>query len=166
MKHLSSKFRFRLSTLLTVLILAGIPISWYVARAERQKNIVAWLHNFHGDDLEIWYDYQGDSGGWDASVKPAPDWLVNLVGLDYFATVTFVKVRGIKDVSKLTSLKRLESLYLYDYDNDLEPIHKFKRLEMFALNGGKVWDWAHRLDHCRTRSCSMPCTALGLLRHP
>jgi hypothetical protein len=70
---------------------------------------------------------------------PVPQWLHDLLGVDYFATVRFVNLDRdeITDVTPLENLPGLEGLALMNFvhdGTDLTPIMSLGRLKELHLN--------------------------------
>src|SRR5262245_17156491 len=75
---------FSVRTLVLVTAAIAVWLGMLVRNAEKQRRAVARLQEL---GASVRYDYQ------DANIKaspPGPNWLRNLIGDDYFCTVTFV----------------------------------------------------------------------------
>lgn len=109
--------RFSLRTMVLAVTLFCIWLGVTANRANRQRRAVETIKS-HGGYVR--YDYEADEHGGiaaHAAPPPGPDWLRNLIGLDYFATVVMVGVdsqNGSVDdsVAALTDLPDLRSLTL------------------------------------------------------
>jgi len=107
-------YQFHLWHLFVLVLIVAIPCSWFacrMAKAKRQKEAVRMITAATG---EIIYDYQFGPDGispLDVNV-PGPQWLRNLVGLDFFADVTYVAFTGGGEFSDLSVnyLAQLEDL--------------------------------------------------------
>jgi hypothetical protein len=108
-------FRFGLRTILIAVTLFCIWLGITANRANRQRRAVATIRKAGG---EVWYDYECDDNGKlipNASSPPGPNWLRNLIGIDYFATVVDIRIpneKGANDdsfaaVAELSQLRRL-----------------------------------------------------------
>lgn len=94
MKALLVRFlRFRLRTLMVVVTLCCLYLGLVVRKAEQQKEAVAWIKQSIGSSAEIVYDYEltGTATRNIAAIRPGPDWLRKLIGIDYFADVVSVR---------------------------------------------------------------------------
>ncbi len=132
-------FRFGIRTFLVVVVGLSVWLAWFVYRVERQKNAVAWVIENGGS---VVYDYEMNADGVDDEPDlPAPKWLVNLIGIDYFSSVVDVMIQGthsgdrlVLDLSPLQGFPRLESLYLASVDSaDWSPISKLENLYELIL---------------------------------
>ena len=98
--------RYSLRTMLVVVTVACVLLASKVRQAERQREVVAWVEKMGG---EVAYDYQPKIGSifWlDANRKdepPGPRWLVDLIGVDFFSTVSGVRLDG----TQVTDLTRM-----------------------------------------------------------
>jgi len=86
--------RFSMATMFVFATIVCIVLGLVVRVAERQKRAVEALRSL--DVVTIYYDYELDE---DLKLKqdaerPGPDWLRNLIGVDYFATVVYVELSG------------------------------------------------------------------------
>jgi hypothetical protein len=110
---LHRKFQFGISTLLLLTCAVAVSCSWFTCRmqkAKRQKEVVAEIVRWRG---AVGYDYQFDPLGNMMFVRPpGPEWLRNLVGIDFLANVVYVHYYGPRitdaattDLPKLTDLR-------------------------------------------------------------
>ena len=79
----------------------------------------------------------------DDAQPPGPEWLRELIGVDYFAEVQKVDLqnRGVSDVTPLASLTKLEYLGLHGTDlGDLTPLAKLTNLKTLYLSCTPVFD--------------------------
>lgn len=130
-----------------VFIIIGVACGWYVKCAERQRGILTWLKEQHGlEDSDVAYSYQHTPGEnivpANENLKPeTPKWILDLLGEDYFLTVTILSVVGVKDLRRLTGLSELEILVLEDCElRDLSPLENLTELHTLCLVGGVARD--------------------------
>ena len=91
----------------------------------------------------VGYSYEiGDMGGLIPNPDPpGPDWLCELIGVDYFATVTSVGMNGVqaKDLSSLATLTKLRFLSAgFNSIADLAPLAQLTNLEILQLDNTQV----------------------------
>ena len=129
------RFQFSIRTLLVLTVAVALPCSWLgveMEKAEWQRETVASIQRTGG---QVYYEHQFDSSGeriplgdvvYDNALdeygnpipgdeapgaeKPAPTWLRQLLGDDFFRTAVEASAGtddGLKLVSSLTGLKRL-----------------------------------------------------------
>jgi hypothetical protein len=96
--------QFSLRTLVLAITLVCIWLGFTANQAKRQKRAVEALR---ATGATILYDYQvNEYGGHDLSKPspppPGPDWLRNLIGLDYFATAARVDLHPQDDITDET----------------------------------------------------------------
>jgi hypothetical protein len=139
-------YQFSLRSLLLLVTLFACFMSWFTVKmhqAKKQKEIVELLidkqNNFR-------YDYQIDSSGnvFDDAKPFAPEWLVNWLGIDFFANVVSIDQFGkgfrpgvIEDLVYLPKLKELRFSTNID-DKDLEYIGKLKSLEFLDISSFEI----------------------------
>ena len=110
-------FRFSLRSLLLLVVLVAIPLGWKVNRVRNQRMVVAEIEKLHG---QMYYDYQRNFiGGSTSAAPPGPNWLRDILGVDYFADVVHVNVSGPQVTDKtLARLLSLPHLQLLGVDSD------------------------------------------------
>ena len=101
-------FRFRLRTLLVFVSIMCVVFGIMTSRAQVQRRVTAAIKESGGI---VEYDYQLRQSGIPRQnpVAPGPEWLRKLLGIDYFATVVYVKETRVDDLS-IKSLSQLPSL--------------------------------------------------------
>ena len=127
-------FQYSLRSLLLVMLLASIAMSWVAVRmqkARKQKEAVEEIKKSRG-----WVEYH-----------PGPAWLRNLLGEDCFATVVHVSLHSqITDAGFLKHLKGLTQLQQLDLngtpvtDASLEHLKGLTQLQQLDLGGAQVTD--------------------------
>ena len=111
-------------------------------RASQQRTVVRWITKSGGS---VDYDFQlrGSAPFTGYAKPPGPKWLRELIGIDYFADVASVNLNGrpIADLSPLSSLKRLEELYLENTNvSDVSPLSDLTRLRRLDLGFTQIRD--------------------------
>ncbi len=150
--RLKRLLRMSLRTMLLVVGVLCVVLALKVRQAERQKEAVAWVienGGGYGYGYEFDEDYR-DGDKWnprpakDEIQPPGPEWLRNLIGVDYFATgvrVLFPETPKSSDLSPLAKLPELRTLYLAGTNvNDLSPLADLPRLEYLRLSNTPVSD--------------------------
>ena len=134
-------FRFSLRTFLIVLTIFCVWFGLYLYRVEQQREAVKWVLGHGGT---VYYDYELDDKYFDGDSHPtAPKWLLNMLGVDFFSTVTQVSDFNTEliDVTMLADLTKLEFLLL---DNtqvcDLTPLVGLTNLRFLDLSDTQVSD--------------------------
>lgn len=138
--------RFSLRTMLVVVTVLCVVLAWKVRQAERQKAAVAWLLEAGGN---VTYDFELDSEGRriPGAELPGPEWLRELVGVDYVATVIGVDFRTFvfegTDLSPLATLSSLHWLFLANNGTtDLSPLEAMTDLENLWIERTQVTDFS------------------------
>ncbi len=143
-------FRFSLRTLLIVVLLLSLPLGWFALKmreAEKQRKAVEAIEKAGGT---VWYDYQEDESGMLMAElePPAPTWLRELVGEDFFSDVIVVSFVDAPEVGNAALehfkvLTRLKWLLLYGTqvtDVGLENLSGLAELESLNIDAAHVTD--------------------------
>jgi len=162
-------FQYSLRTLLLVMFLTSIGLSWFAVRlqqARRQREGVEEIKKLGG---VVCYDYEAHQSG----KPPGPGWLRKLLGDDFFAEVDLVQVSndaamehlnglprlsavvcdtrvtdvGLEQLKGLTQLRELYLEYLDVTDIGLEHLKALTQLQALYLSGTRVTDAG--LDHLK-----------------
>ncbi len=135
--------RFSLRTFLALVLIFGVWLGLLVHRVNKQREAVAWVKEMGG---RVLYKYETDDFASflnNNADPPGPDWLRNLIGLEYFANVSSVYLENstATDISPLAHLASLEQLFL-DGANvaDLSPLASLDNLERLSLRQTDVSD--------------------------
>jgi hypothetical protein len=159
-------FRFSLRTLLVVLTALCLLLGYKVRHVQQQQAAVAWVQQMHG---VVTYDFEVNGSGAPVpyAQPPGPNWLRQLIGVDYFASVVGVNLTNplVNDVTPLATLLSLKELCVQNTAvSDLSPLAKLTRLERLRLISTPVTDVsmvptltklrALRLGYCRITSLS------------
>jgi hypothetical protein len=136
--------RISVRGLIVLVLLAGFGLGWLVRSANIQRTAAAAIKNARGTVL---YDWEFRNGTHILAGKPwAPDWLVRLVGVDYFGHVTSAHIwasspQASAALAKVEHLTRLERLGLTsDLVDDDALIHLkgLTKLEYLDLSSTHV----------------------------
>jgi hypothetical protein len=141
-------FQFSLRTLLIGVTLLAVLLGVISFRANRQRMAVEAIKKLDG---KVAYDFETNEEGWDVrddARPPGPNWLRNLIGVDYFATVVAVKINTTKDtddgsVAVIRELPHLRSLVLTGpnvTDSTLDHLKGLIELRGLYLFGTQVTD--------------------------
>lgn len=131
-------WRYSLRSLLVLTALTGIVCACWVVPVERQKSAVAAIREAGG---HVSYN----TGEADLA-HPAPQWVVDLLGIDYVEQPkwAFVAMDGTR--SALPNIGRLESLQAVNVigasvgDQDLTPLGELPHLRFLNLGGTRAGD--------------------------
>ena len=128
-------FRLCLRAFLVLMTVGCIWLGWLVHRANQQRHAVQWVMELNGSLVR--YDFELNSKG--QSIRdgepPKPEWLRNLVGIDYFANVVMVFLHStqVSDVTPLANLTKLRLLDLNDTQvGDVAPLANPNNSRMFV----------------------------------
>jgi hypothetical protein len=143
------RFQYSLRSLMLVVFLASLGMSWYAVmakRARQQKEVVAEIRKRGGGVL---YDFEAKRlDAWASPpVLPRPAWLRDIVGVDFLATVIGVSFCGApstdEDLKLVKRLPRAQLLYLESTrvtDVGLEHINGLAELRVLDLLATQVTD--------------------------
>ncbi|QDT03063.1 hypothetical protein K227x_14420 [Rubripirellula lacrimiformis] len=131
--------RFSLRTLLITTAVIAVLLALPTRRAIFQKRGRAWVASQNGH-VSFSYKYNALTDQWDHNAAlPAPEWLINTLGIDFFDTVDTVVLDNmtVKDLSPITNLQNLRQLAVYiDIDDSLDfsPLAELPKLELVYLD--------------------------------
>jgi energy-converting hydrogenase Eha subunit A len=139
------RFQFSIPYLLVLTVVVAFPCSWLaveIKAAYEQKEVVDAIVGVHG---AICYDYESDASRGPARrpQPPAPEWLQNLLGTDFFASVASVDCPNEITEAQMAGLTRLQILRLSDTritDAALAHLAGLPRLESLGLLRTRVTD--------------------------
>ena len=144
-KHKRRWFRFSLKTFVVLLTVFCVWLGLMVHRVNKQKEAVQWVKGHGG---QVLYDFQSDHHITlldlaDDTAPPVPDWLRELIGIDYFTDVVFVDLNDTK-VEDIEPLRDLSQLQVLSLDRtqvmDFEPLRELTRLQTLSLGSTQVSD--------------------------
>src|SRR5438045_2714246 len=142
-----SRYQFILRTMFVVATIASVVFGWLcykVRQAQQQKTAVEAIKNLRGT---IMYDYEVDQDGEfheDDPKLPAPIWLIETLGDDFFVNVTKVEVSDRFTDNDLIHLQGLPTLtclilkYAHVTDSGLAHIQGFPQLLRLDLTGTQI----------------------------
>jgi Leucine Rich repeat len=137
-------FQFSLRALMIAVTLLCVAMSVVSSQASRQRRAVERIKAVHGI---VDYGYQLDAElrpRTDDPAAPGPDWLRNLIGIDYFATATAVRVNLGSDellaaAGELPHLRLLQVACISNVsDRGLEHIEGLAELETLYLASNTI----------------------------
>jgi hypothetical protein len=150
--------------------------------ARRQKEAIDWVLKYGG---HVRYDWERDL---EASNLPGPEWLHNLIGVDYFQKVVSVDLTrvppfmqsrrrrdsrpqlSITDVSVLRKLPHLEVLRLrFNQVEDISPLRSLKELKDVNLADNRITDCTpllglHQLNNIQVQNNPLSAEMIDKLR--
>lgn len=129
-----------------LVVLVGLGyVAAKMPEARRQERAVASVRQL---GAWVFYDCRyHPSGGLANARAPGPDWLHNLLGIDFFGTVTGVKLTEVGQLEGLGDLEFLSRPCPRVNDASLTPLREFRDLQWLALNQAKITDAG--LEHLR-----------------
>jgi hypothetical protein len=152
-KHKLRWYQYSLRTLLLVMTLACVGMSWVAVKMKQARDQHAAVEAIKKLGGVVFYDYEADRN--DPSPQPpGPTWLRRALGDDAFVNVTVVYLvnSGVNDaeLEHLKGLPQLGVLSLYGTkvgDAGLENLKGLSHLREMSLCGTKVGDAG--LEHLR-----------------
>ena len=127
--------RLSLRTFLALLTVGCVWLGLVINQVHERRNVIQWITDLGG---VVYYDYELPERGnviKDAR-PPAPDWMCNLVGIDVFANVVYVRLKSdrLRDVTPLTELEHLRVLILESpHSVDVLPLADMETLEWLVV---------------------------------
>lgn len=163
--------QFRLRTLLIVVLLLSLPLSWFgtrLARAGKQREAVVAIKRLGGSVVYDWEDASSSS-----AAKPPSSWLRTLLGDDFFDTIVRVEFwdpcvtnADLKHVDVLTELQTLVLFSTHVTDSGLVHLEHLSELRTLSLLCRQTTDTGlehlHGLDKLQHLCCSSTVTDAGL----
>jgi hypothetical protein len=150
--------QFQLRTVLIFTTLVAAAFAWWSHSARQQREAVASLRNVNARVYYGYCDTTGTRNISDSGIGAWPQWLVDRLGVDYFAAATYVDLGswehrhpqlGIRRTAIDGALVHLESLprltdlnlgYTDTSDSGLSHVRNLTELEGLGLNGTLVSD--------------------------
>jgi hypothetical protein len=135
-------YQYSLRTFLLLITVFAIWLGWLTNEARKQREAVAWVEETSG---WVFYDYEFKADGTyiQNAEPPAPEWVLQILDIHYFADVTCVDffTSEINDLRPLAGLKDIERLALYNVPvSDLTPLAELNNLQRLSLIGTDVRD--------------------------
>jgi internalin A len=130
--------RFSIRGLIVLVLLMGLGLGWMVRSAHTQRDAVAAIRKAGG---LVKYDWEWSNGYDISGGKPwAPQWLLDLIGVDFFGHVTSVWLQpaptdgAIAEVGRLTQLERLQLVGRFFSDGELSHLKGLTKLSNLCLS--------------------------------
>jgi hypothetical protein len=137
MPPIKKLLRFSLRAFLVVLTLICLCLGLIIGPAARQRDAVAWVRAFGG---VVVYESESDES---VAAGPRLQWLSELIGRDYFDTVTEVAIVGkrLTDIRQLAGLPRLKQLNLAgNRIDDISPLRSLVGLQRLNIDANRIAD--------------------------
>ena len=135
--------RISIRTLLILITVFGVWLAVQANSAHRQREAVAWV-KANGGHVRYDWEYDGDFNPFKQKAEhPAPKWLRDLVGDEYFQDVVGVASIEVEvtDLTPLGNLKKLEELDISETQvTDFTPLENLTNLKRLWLDGTPVTD--------------------------
>ena len=131
--------RISLRTTLVAFTVLCVSLGWYVYRVGKQQTAARWILENRG---QVVYAFENETQLSDSrSPSFVPKWLFDVLGADYFSSVT--EVNGLQtdlsDIAPLAALTKLEILNLDDTQvTDLTPLANLTELVSLSLSNTPV----------------------------
>ena len=142
--HWRRLFQYRLRTLLILTTIIAVALGWWSHKARQQREAVAALEKV---GARITYDTSLPGTGEMIAPPQWPQWLLNNVGVDYFASVEELSLSNTQAtdtaLEHLKHLTALQRLWLYNTqvtDSGLEHIKGLTALQELNLTYTQVTD--------------------------
>ncbi len=149
------RFQFTVRSLVVLVVAVAVPCCWLAVKlrkAERQRQAVEAVEAMREAGGWVMYDYEFDESGVYTGRKaepPAPAWLRELLGVDFFADVVGVHSLyatelgdvGLEHFKELTELRHL--MLFRDTqvtDVGVEHLKSLTKLEMLSLQATQLTD--------------------------
>ena len=124
--------RVSLRALMVLVALLCLPLAWWANKAQVQKETVFRLREL-GNEVIYRHDTDVDGKG----KVDAPEWLVDLLGIDFFSTPTvlYLSVCTNDDLLAASRLKHVRKITLLDKRADeLSPLKRMKLDKLILFN--------------------------------
>jgi internalin A len=140
------RVQFTVRRMIALISIIGCGLGWVVHRAHVQRDAVAAIRRAGGYVRYDWM-FPGDRYNPNATV-PAPKWLVDLIGIDYFGNVVWVIFRIGKggsdaELAQAATFDRLGVLVVHSSritDAGLEHLRSLTGLGDLCLRNSKISD--------------------------
>ncbi len=134
------------------MVVVSVVLAFVVKRAHSQKEAITWATRTGG---YVFYSFEVDSqdrliGHFDSNnqfltdaTPPGPAWIRDWIGVDYFAPIIAVHVRGeaVDDLSPVTSLSDLQGINILRTNiSDLSPLSTLTNLKLVWIKDSPVQD--------------------------
>lgn len=139
------RLQYSLRVVLFIGLVIGLLLTFPVRRVIKQKAGRDWVAAQNGH-VVFGYQFNSETGAYDHRAEPpAPRWLIEVVGIDWFTTVEAVTLdnRTVEDLKPLQNLKSLKSLaIMIDIDDELDfrPLTRLSHLQNLQLDYSNISD--------------------------
>ncbi len=130
--------RFSLRSSLLAIALVAVWLAWFVPRVQRQQAAVEWMESF---DRTVFYSHMRKPQG--QRDPPAPQWLIDIFGIDAFATIDMVWLddRPVGDISMVRNLPNVNHFELTNGElTDLSPLAGLTKLKHIGVSKNQISD--------------------------
>ena len=136
--------QFRLRTLLLLVLLVSVGMSWFTVKLHRARRQRAAVEGILKSGGRVMYDYNYEEDGTpilDVD-PPGPAWLQKMLGVDFFGDVETVLLTSDAGIEHLGALRSLEMADLDgpevtdDTIKRLTAVGRFRRLRLFRTGVG------------------------------
>ena len=137
--------QFRLRTILIATSLLSLILGFWGYRTSQQISVVEWVDSNGGT---VGYDFH--SGNDRFGVPATPRWLIDVAGLDPFASILVVDLSesDVVDIQQLSRLPYLRRILLNNSRvSDISPLSNINRLIELDLEGTPVTDFSPIKNH-------------------
>ena len=115
------RVQFSVRSLLLFVLAASVASSWLTAEMRSARRQAALIRDLEKAGGRVFYSYEWDGERFTRAPAPGPSWLRNMIGIDYFTTVSLATVQAdratdaesLRDaVEQLSNLPDLRTLQL------------------------------------------------------
>ena len=131
------RWRYSLRFVMVLTLVLAICLALPVKSVLRQKAGRQWVNSQNGHVLFA-HQFDPKTNQYDHSARPAPEWLVDLVGIDWFTSVLSITLDNqlITDLTPVVELQSLQSIHIcieIDDDLDFSPLARLPHLQELTL---------------------------------
>jgi hypothetical protein len=128
-------FRISLRTLFVLTTVLCVWLGFKVHPVEQQQEAVAWVME-RGGHVIYDFEFDGDVIAIPYAKPPGPDWLRDILGIDYFARPHWIELHDQR-LANLSPLAQLDGLWCLQVSskslNDILALGELTNLEHLAL---------------------------------
>ncbi|MCE5266349.1 MAG: hypothetical protein LLG00_00485 [Planctomycetaceae bacterium] len=138
--------QYSLRTLLMFMVLASLGVSWFAVKMRQASRQREAAESLFSRGAYCFYDYMDDL----SLQPPGPDWLRDLLGVDFFSDIVEVHSPGGNELERLAVLPQLTRLSITDAlgkddsqrvtDASVRMIRGLKRLEKLEITSNDITD--------------------------
>jgi hypothetical protein len=141
--HRHRWFQFRLRSLLILMLLAGVGMSWLVGIRKRSERRLAAAETIIKAGGWVNYDYQVPANGGRSAKPPGPAWLRTLFGDNFFVNAIDAAIpnrAALEQLGELNSLRRVYVENLAASGDSFEPLCNLNQVQELYLDGSSIGD--------------------------